>query len=487
VRKTAAALLILGYRFGLRKKEGWGLRRKDLIESADLFVVLVRNNSDRPLKTLGSRRQVPLLFALSKLEQKILANLNAEAEAIHGEHLNVGWLADAKSNLPDVNQAATLVNIVLKQVSGSPSVTLHHLRHSFANRLALAAIDGAPGWSKVLEWDKDDKARILSSLLGRTDCRRRLGWAIARMLGHMGPATTFRSYLHLLMDWANASSPIQNSAEVGIALINLDSLPAYCPPDTSLLESKHEPQALSYLNALRLMRLLARGRNVREAIEELGLDTAKATALTNTIEIVGQQMELSKTRMDDRSQKKSFDFLKRITADGWHRLMKIEMDGIEINLPGNALELLGKMIGKTRQVLMWESEHFYLARQLINILGLKQEQYRVIASNAADEFLIEEAKAYGFLPEKLKDVLQEKMIARSSGNDPSGKVISLKSITVRKSSRRENSLQIDPAYFGSKRFAVISRCALVMHDEQGDAEIRNSIELTTSLLATCAS
>jgi len=73
--RPAAAMALLGYRFGLRKGEAALLRVKDLVSHSDSYHVVVAKTKRRDTKSTRGRRVVPRLFELEPVESKLLEDL----------------------------------------------------------------------------------------------------------------------------------------------------------------------------------------------------------------------------------------------------------------------------------------------------------------------------------------------------------------------------------------------------------------------------
>jgi len=490
LKHAAGLLLIGGYRFGLRKFEAGGLHREDWVQWGDRHIVLVRTNHDRRLKWPGSRRQVPQLVPLSELEEKILKEIFVTAEAQHADRFNVALLATGYPLEAQVNKAAALASLVLKQVTGNQSISLHHLRHSFANRMALALFGFDSRNEKVLGWSNDERSAIRSTVLGRIDGRRRTAWALGRLLGHMGPSTTFRNYTHLMFGWAMhyATPPVRiQNAPAGF--LEIDAFPRHAAPYTELLQkSCPVAEPLRFADAIRFLRLIAREQPADVAANNLGLDLVATTALYDAAKTIGARMELSPTKTDDRSNPTPFDFLRRLSDGAWARLLALEPQASR--LPANALSLLVQVVGATRQLLIWKKGHATFVGSLIQLLSIADERYRVIASSSLNDELLSATRAVGFKPVAIKDVLEERQeLLRDKYARRNLIVMSQaakKAVTrKKKGSGRANSLQLDVVHIGSHDWPDRPRCALLLGKDHS-AILRNSIEVVVAALAVSA-
>ena len=145
VRTRLKALLILGYRFGLRWSEALYLTQRDLhfMRDGTGIKVRVRQNKHRTLKTRSARRAVPLLGNLSDAELQALQDVKAYAK-VSGEAPVKELLfqnGDGQEAIADRHLLSALANRALRIATGDRSVRFHHLRHSYATSLVVLAMD----------------------------------------------------------------------------------------------------------------------------------------------------------------------------------------------------------------------------------------------------------------------------------------------------------------------------------------------------------
>lgn len=479
----ACFLLICGYRFGLRKSEAWGLTRGDWVSYGEQVIVLVRSNRYRSLKRPWSRRQVPLLSEMTEFERSIVNRYLAQSESVHGVRTDMAILADSQGVLPSNKQAAALANIVLKQITGHPKLSLHHLRHSFANRTALALLNCDIGWSDALGWGKDNRQKIRQLLLGTEKGQRRTTWALARLLGHMGGRTTFRSYLHFMWEWHGSSSEGRQEQNEHSNFISLDELPEHRPPNTELLVLKKPVERLlTYTTALQFLRLLSRGREVEDAAGQLELDRKQCEKLAEIVQALGSRMLLSKTTRDDRSNPHPYDFLRRINEGAWRRLLAYDPPkALQGEVPPNAPQLLLEMVGNARQLVMWNQDTFSLGRVLLTALGLANHRQECVSTNDFPEMMRALAVKEGFDPITLAKAQQIRYCARIEREEKNQKKV-LKFTRKSKSetqTRPTGLLQLDKAHVVP---TPAQRCVVILR-EDGVSTIRNSLELVVALLS----
>lgn len=208
--ETAELLKIiaaLGYYAGLRRSEAIGIVLSEIEGVPDWDLVLAPNIY-RGLKSTSAHRVLPLklllpphhLDALIALYQK---RLDAMIDGGELSKMHLFELEDGTA-LRDTSPLLDKITVALRQVTHSPSVRFHHLRHSFANRMLLVfwlyehQSEGlVPKWLPELT-GLIDPCLLRESLLGKSLLQRRSLRQISRLLGHSGSDITCEHYLHLL-------------------------------------------------------------------------------------------------------------------------------------------------------------------------------------------------------------------------------------------------------------------------------------------------
>jgi len=185
-------LLVLGFRFGMRRREILGLRRidVDLIGSGRIHI---RAYPGHTLKTNFSRRSLPIAPLLTPPERDFLAR------ACQG-------LGPMQRIFPDHEHDTLAREAIarLRQVAGDDSLKLHHLRHSFASLLALKLVlarheqwIGAfapwPQTTAELSASRDLVGSLIKPVNAAGDCL-----VIPRLLGHSSLQVSLTHYAHTL-------------------------------------------------------------------------------------------------------------------------------------------------------------------------------------------------------------------------------------------------------------------------------------------------
>ena len=242
--RAVSLLLMLTFRCGLRRMEGFKLRLCDLhlANGGDLRIV---PHAFRSLKSHASKRSIPLRAFLSKAEYDELAawghNRRAEEQSLGADagaqylfsiprlarHQRGALRNTRESGTPPqegltVEECASLMHEAMRTVTGDDNLHIHHLRHSFASwtylRLRGASFPGlATHFSHLPEtsrWLKESRHLVSILIPGGNPGARSAAYATARLLGHSGPEMTFEHYVH-----------VSDLIWLGLAQRNADSIP----------------------------------------------------------------------------------------------------------------------------------------------------------------------------------------------------------------------------------------------------------------------
>lgn len=207
------ALLILGFRCGLRRSEAWSRRFEDFpglgVEGVQQPELLVRPTKTVGVKSASAVRRLPLAILLPEEEQRWLAE----------------FICDRQRRLPTDNRAAPVfadpvsgdfrlteplvfsdLTLLLRRVSGEDSFRFHHLRHSFASINLIRLLELSDG--ELLS--SEGTPRFVSNRDigngGGEPLWRRAGLGdpsmslalLSQWLGHSSERVTLRSYAHVL-------------------------------------------------------------------------------------------------------------------------------------------------------------------------------------------------------------------------------------------------------------------------------------------------
>lgn len=173
---------------GVRRSETLHLRPLDIDED----MLRIRPYGEHQLKTLGSERVVPM----SLLSQTIQKGL----EDIYKNKKNSILMSDENSeHRPFFNQ----ISQILKKVTGDVDLSLHHLRHTFANAYTLKCLQTVVDFKALtieLPWLQNwmPSNEQFNTLVGNEGQVGQGIKAISRVLGHLHESTTLKHYVHIL-------------------------------------------------------------------------------------------------------------------------------------------------------------------------------------------------------------------------------------------------------------------------------------------------
>ena len=203
-------VMAFAFRLGMRRMEILGLRLNDL-HLVRGMVCLVRPHSERRLKTRSSKRLVPMHAFLDWRERKLLrawlARRLREEKGLppHSDFSPYLFaLYDKGIRQVSVEGVTDRICEAIRSVTGDDNLFLHHLRHAFGTWTYLRL--RAPDYPMIADhFDHlPETARAIRSgtrlrrlLLGRNESPSRVYvFAVARLLGHFGPAVSIAHYIH---------------------------------------------------------------------------------------------------------------------------------------------------------------------------------------------------------------------------------------------------------------------------------------------------
>ncbi len=497
-RLAPALLLLLCYRFGLRGSEALGLLRSDVAMLTDTIVVLVQSNRFRTLKTVTSRRQVPLVFSLSEKEKELIEQWLAEFAAVHGANGNAPLFFAEGSDQPlmDIGPIKYAAISALKLVTYNPATNLHHARHTAANFVGLGVNHlELDMWVRAKDRRGQSPIDIEQTLLGKPLSRSRM-WAVSRFLGHVRGETTCGSYLHFFGDWATSLfQPITNYG-LSIRLRNatyLDDLPRVASIETDLLDIlKPKSEKPTPLRMLKWLHLIAQGQSGTAAGHALALDPKLVEESLGYVTCIGKKIRLSQTKesklsaQNESDEKDPMEFLYRIKEPAWQRLLNRFVEAehkphtTPILVPSIPLNNLIMVVGATRQLLMWNDEHFQLMRSLLDYFNIGDTRFYLIRSNTAGERILDLVKRNGFRTLSQIEATNALLEARMRKRITKQLKVSKSGGLIREIKIEKPAFQLDAASAGE--YQVLKRCAFVLA-ENDDFDIRNSVEFLAVFIA----
>ncbi|MFT7014076.1 MAG: hypothetical protein ACJAY7_000002 [Pseudohongiellaceae bacterium] len=383
-------VLLLTFRFGLRGGEAIGLRRQDWCQWQGFTWVLVRDNRIRQLKRPSSRRAIPLLFSLSRLETDLIERVLANYDSIAGLMKNAPLLCESRSGR--VTQAAICQGIqetltsILRSVTGSQSLTTHHGRHSFHNHVSpiLLGFDSPTTRSMGKEIDPLALRKLVLGQYHDISIRSSMG--LSRLMGHSGPSSGLKNYCHLVTEWADVLTPVKSPRALVIkGIINTKDFVRIQPEKTAMA-----PEitfiAPTLLSVFKLLRLVAQGRSYAQAGKLLRLHPEFVAGIQANFDDANRIMRFKKRGENAwfKGANSPNAMVQYITEPAWDRLIELaDKNDIQTPFPETSLPVLDElplMLGMTRQIKMSHSRHCEIVRRVFDVLGVHERRYDVTVS-----------------------------------------------------------------------------------------------------------
>lgn len=407
--RASSLMMLLGYRFGLRKGEVGGLRVKDLVgQSAISIHVVVERLKKRELKSKRGRRVVPQLFELSSQERGFLDDVLIQSRERAKTNSDALLLADpaAPDKVFNADRAAEIVNRILKSATGNTALTGHHLRHSFAC-LVWKALE------LQLDDSNDQKLRhtvehIRNVLLREQRIGRRAPWALASVLGHTHPARAYKSYVHFLCERADQltfADTLIEDGQGGAGTVNLDILPRQFP----VTENSLSPPTtwVPNMNVVVLgVRMLSNGHPPTAVASSLRVDQAWLETTQKTLSTISRRLKIDQPHQSGNRYAKLADtgLLAHVLRSDSLRLTEIlvgaESKWIQstqgMRIP-NLDEFCG-MIGYRRQFSLWLNSQMIFMRQLLEGLNVERGRLNFIQPKDLADSVKKVAEEIGWIP-----------------------------------------------------------------------------------------
>ncbi len=340
------------------------------------------------------------------------------------------------------------------------NLSLHHARHTFANQVARLLLNDAGGcWSHVATTSVDEQhaKHVRSLLLSTHEVTRRSSWALARLLGHAHPHTTFRSYLHLIPDISTRL--VRSKQRKDDAPVRIDKLSSVRDLNRAIVVAGYLEKVdltavprppITMQSLLRFLFLYQQGSSADSAAASTGLPSGIAQELMeelDRVDLVLASRPAINLRLGGRSR-----LLSHIPNARWKYWIDraagisivINPDGLDRPLETAPPPL---PIGPTRQVLLYKVEHFAMLRQVIELWGLTSSDFKVVSTRRLHPTVAQWAENHA--------------IAQTSTDE----------VKVDGA-----AIQIDSAEEGNPPLAVKHRCA-VLPAIHNNTEFKSSFEL----------
>jgi len=198
------ALLICGYRFGLRISEAFHLQYRHIQHNNDwsFIVINVVNTFIDDKKSTAGNRYSQLVGKLTDLEKSVLKVVFTLPLRIKNDELAVIFSDEDNSReLFNTFKASQTLQEILKHVTGDPFAHFHILRHSYDSRIYPQLFDITKGtfsrYIQLLSGYYFSPANELRKFLTGIENQSSLGLkTLSVVTGHSQVKTTFSNYIH---------------------------------------------------------------------------------------------------------------------------------------------------------------------------------------------------------------------------------------------------------------------------------------------------
>lgn len=421
---TLGFMLILAMRFGLRGGEAAKLKQADWLSPAGASrIVLVRNNRMRELKTVASRRQVPLLFKLTPFEVHVivrhLEKLDANAE--RGDDEPLFPLLAIDDNGAATKAAMNRISQQLKRSTKNDRVSVHSARHSFGHMvwcMLMEVPDSIRLGLFVTAPDRNWRMHVRELVLCDSGVTRRSPWAIARLMGHAHPRTSLRSYVHLLPDVTdglidrldNARLKELRTFAIGV-YIDLDSHPKH--PGYLADEGRtslSSPRTPTVVKALKALRMFHSGALLKHIDSPCDLDPRHVEHL---IELVAKvDAILARHGTFNPKGRGASRLLSHIRFQRFKDLIeRAEHSNDLVWRPTDVAGLehleVSTMFGPSRQIVLFSPAQFDFFAYVAKAWGLGSQDFRIVGVRGLDPEVVGWATAHGLAPTRAEDFAYE--------------------------------------------------------------------------------
>jgi len=206
------ALLIMGFRCGLRRTECWARQYGDFHGLGDPNVnnpeLLVRPTKIAGVKSDAAIRRLPLRLLLTGDELEWLAGfVNGRKLRRANDESRDALFEDPVSRTFRIQEkwAFDGLTALLRSVSGDESIRFHHLRHSFASLTLLRLLEREPFDLLPEPWVRSNDVELMPTVQGSgntVSAGAANAWRplsqLAQWMGHSSERVTLKSYTHLL-------------------------------------------------------------------------------------------------------------------------------------------------------------------------------------------------------------------------------------------------------------------------------------------------
>ncbi|MCA1773653.1 MAG: hypothetical protein LC677_14025, partial [Halomonas sp.] len=390
-------VLLLTFRFGLRAQEAIGLQRNDWCEHQGYRWVLVRDNAQRKLKSVASRRAVPLLFALDPAEEELIDRVLSRYHSLAGNDSRRPVLGELyESQLKLVHWAAQMSPVLiqlLRQATSSAGMTLHHCRHAFYNTLAPSLLGIETPLTESISGHLDSQL-IRQHVLGRNNhVSRRSGMAMARLMGHRHPRIGQLNYGHVLTDWADELTPVHHQRARQIdGVLNTRTLAKIKVPVLEKVDISIRYDRLTFISLWKVLRFVGLGMSYERAGHRVNISPDEISLIAKVIRKAESHMRF-KLKGENDSWVSGAEYpdilLRQVGEKAWRRFFEhiektkvSDINNLDCNI---SLSELPFMVSKNRQLLMSHEHHCTFFMQVFALFCVPSEYIQLALKNVSVE------------------------------------------------------------------------------------------------------
>lgn len=198
-----AALIILGYRFGLRISESYQLTYNNIQISNDFSFIIINitNNRHKDPKSSAGRRPIPIIGELTTIEKDILESVFNLPENLRPTTNEVFFDPNDQNELLNYAHANITIKNALTLVTGEENIRYHHLRHSFDNIIYTLSFNDINNFSNEFTQllgsaNLTNNSALIRLLTGKYTHNSNILNALSAIIGHSSINVSLKNYIH---------------------------------------------------------------------------------------------------------------------------------------------------------------------------------------------------------------------------------------------------------------------------------------------------
>jgi len=395
-------LLIVGYRFGLRPNEAIHLRKCDCIFEGNVLYLSVLPYRGHELKTKGSRRLMENIDPLTGTETEVIERVIAQFSPLKAHQSDALYTVLSEADIEGfLSGALGTINDVLRATTGNEHLIYYHLRHTHLNQLSASVLD-----VKSQLWIEQRLTRGRKEVRGltlgaRSSTSRRTLLGIGRRLGHVIPATSLRSYNHLISDHIDVRLGIKETTQDVLPnVINLDVLPTIAREQREL-QSVHKPTLalVTPANVLKCLEHMSRGYSAAKAMQIVNFPEYYAPLFYKAVRTVESTLWFSQSQASSICGRDApLLLLERLAVNYWQEMIEVaERHSTDIEscqTSQTTEDSVVRMVGQDRQILMKHDFDFDLVMYVIRIFEIPLSTLQ-IHTRGDDQDIYSRIERYG--------------------------------------------------------------------------------------------